>query len=218
MAVETEPGITEVIQQAIQEERQLMFKLICSFCGEGNAPVKDPGGSKFAWWHWAEDRQRRKQCEAARLREWMQLPNFPSRLLAAQISRISERVFAQAWMNNIEFNLWTVLEFLPYPTRLTGRKKYFGLEDINDAELAEIKNLAEQADGWVYWNTYDLAFKFVSFPEWEKVHAAQLDRYRRIPQEFEKIIQTVPQEELDRLPLDASEQHDHYIHGASKRE
>jgi hypothetical protein len=102
--------------------------------------------------------------------------------------------------------------------RLPGIKRYYGFEDITDDELADLKKLAEQANGWVYWDVYDPAFKFVSFPEWEKVHAAQLDRYQSIPEEFEQIIQSVPQEELEQFPSDSSEHHDRYIHGASRRE
>ncbi|MBI3653707.1 MAG: hypothetical protein HY231_21965 [Acidobacteria bacterium] len=219
MSLGIENEIPTSIEQAVQTERERIFKLICPYCAIGNAPerIKERSVFEFAWWHWPEDREDRRHCEAARLREWMQLPNHASQLLAAQISRISERVFHQPWMNDIEFNLWTVLKDM-HPVKLPGIKRYFGFENISDEELVELRKLAEQADGWVYWDIYDRAFKFVSFSDWENVFATQLDRYRSIPREFEKIIKSVPQEELEQLPSDSSQHHDQYIHGASKKE
>lgn len=213
MALETKSEITTAIEQAVNAERETIFKLICPFCAEENAPVRLKGrhSSAFAWWHWAEDAHRRKHCKAASLREWMQLPNPASQLLAAQISRISERISCQAWLCDIEFNLWTVLKNL---NLIRG----YGFEEVTDAEFAALKRLKEQANGWIYWDIYDRAFKFVSFSDWEKVYATKLDRYISIPDEFEQILQTVPQEVLEQLPSDSSEQHDHYIHGASRRE
>src|SRR5215213_3515447 len=219
MSLGIENEIATSIERTVQAEREIVFKLICSYCAKGNAPVRLKGRHvfEFAWWHWPEDPQDRQHCEAARLREWMQLPNHASQLLAAEISRISERIFHQAWMNDIEFNLWTVLKDMN-PDRLPGIKRYFGFETVTDEELADLRKLAEQASGWVYWDVYERAFKFVSFPDWGRVHATQLDRYRSSPKEFEKIIQSVPQEELDQLPTHSSEHHDHYIHASTIKE
>jgi hypothetical protein len=219
MALEIENEITHATEHAVRAEREIMFKLICAYCAEGDIPRRLQGRYvlEFAWWHWPEDSKDRKQCEAARLREWMQLPSHASQLLAARISRISERTFGQAWMSDIEFNLWTVLKD-QNSTNLPGIKRYYGFEDTTDDELADLKKLAEQANGWVYWDVYDRAFKFVSFPDWEKVHAAQFDRYQSIPEKFEQIIQSVPQEELEQFRPDSSEQHDRYTSGSSRRE
>ena len=43
------------------------------------------------------------------------------------------------------------------------------------------------------------------------------EQVRPIWEVFEDIMSDVPQEVIDKLPTDAAEQHDHYIHGLPKK-
>jgi len=61
--------------------------------------------------------------------------------------------------------------------------------------ILEIKTLSPLSESKIYYDS-------MSKPIWDV---------------FDEILKSVPKEDLDKLPSDAAEQHDHYIYGTSKK-
>jgi len=209
--------VSSGIEAVVSESLESAFCILCPLCAQGDVPqrrhVRHP--SQFPWVHTLSnqiDGQTVKQCEAAQLREWMQLEAYGHRALAAMISTISQRVYQQIWFCDIEFNLWTVLvDYLSGSANLAETKRYFGFDDVTKQELATLKRLSDRAGGWVYWDARLGTVRFVTLEEWAAVYEHQYDRYT--VGEFDEIMRAVPEDEISQLPKDASEHLDRYIYG-----
>jgi hypothetical protein len=79
--------------------------------------------------------------------------------LAALMSEISEEYFCAGWLVGLERSLWPML---------SGGDRSFGLGEVTEREVAELKRLHEKAGGW--WT--DGGDVFVTTAEWTALLAA----------------------------------------------
>lgn len=87
------------------------------------------------------------------------------RLLYSGMSDISEICYFARWMDNLEFALWE---------SVLGGPRNYGIGQLTDDDIANLKGLSEACGGWYYWEEGARDAKFVPLAEWEKIY--QSDR------------------------------------------
>ena len=88
--------------------------------------------------------------------------------LSDYMSDLSEDTYCAGWMSGLEFALWGFV--------LNGPGKY-GMGEITQANIDDLKYLSELAGGWVHWTGnkgvpgFRGGLEFVLFDEWESLVA-----------------------------------------------
>lgn len=88
-----------------------------------------------------------------------------ARALNERMSAISEKYWCAAWLRDLEHSLWAMLE---------GGSRRFGLGDVAEDELSELRELAQKANGWWRWSEPDGDEVFVALEEWRELARAPL--------------------------------------------
>lgn len=80
-------------------------------------------------------------------------------LLRMQMSEISEEYYCAGWLHDLESTLWPML---------SGGDRSFGLAEVSESEVAELRRLSEKAGGWWRWDEED-GETFVTLKEWLEI-------------------------------------------------
>ncbi len=82
-----------------------------------------------------------------------------ARALHERISAVSERYWRAGWLIDLERSLWAMLE---------GGPRKFGLGEVTEDEVRELRELAQEADGGWRWSDADRGPVFVALAEWRR--------------------------------------------------
>jgi hypothetical protein len=80
-------------------------------------------------------------------------------LLRMQMSDISEDYYCSGWVYGLEYELWLML---------SGGDRGFGLGELSESEVDELRRLSEKAGGWWRWDKEDGKI-FVTLEEWQTI-------------------------------------------------
>lgn len=82
-----------------------------------------------------------------------------ARLLRIVMRDISEDCYCAGWLSDLEITLWSAV--------LHGPRR-FGMGEITEGDIAELKRLSEKAGGWWTWQgeAADSGEEFVTLDEW----------------------------------------------------
>ncbi len=77
---------------------------------------------------------------------------------------ISEDHYCAGWMSGLEYSLWQAV--LQYP-----RPYEFGLGPIEEENVLELKDLAEELQEWAVWGG-ETGEKLIPLEDWRRIFAA----------------------------------------------
>ena len=83
-------------------------------------------------------------------------------LLRNTMSDISENLYCAGWLVNLEYTLWDIVN---------GGDRSFGMGELNDAEVNNLKSLSENASGWWRWDDEIKGELFVASNEWQEIYS-----------------------------------------------
>ncbi len=95
-------------------------------------------------------------------------PDVARRLLAQQMSDISERCWSATWLVETEYVLWQAIVEGPV---------LWGQAEVTADDVNALKQLSEAAGGWIFNLAGDEIF--VPMERWEKVYAIWAKRQKR---------------------------------------
>jgi hypothetical protein len=108
--------------------------------------------------HLEETRPQREAEEARREAAITQSKDRNSAdLLQRLMSDISEEYYCAGWLTGLEFELWAMVQ---------GGKRAFGMSEVTESEVAQLKQLSEQCGGWWYFNDED-GETFITLEDWK---------------------------------------------------
>ena len=83
------------------------------------------------------------------------------RVLAHEMSEISEQGFHAGWMAELEYRLWEIMH---------GGPRKYGQVVLTDRQLARLRDLAEEVRGWVRFNDETEVEEFVEREHWQRLY------------------------------------------------
>ena len=87
-----------------------------------------------------------------------------ARELGEAMSEISEEYYCAGWLIGLEFSLWEMI---------AGGPRRFGMGDVTDAEIANLRRLADAAGGWCVWRDDHGGESFAPLAEWAEMVRAE---------------------------------------------
>jgi hypothetical protein len=109
----------------------------------------------------------RPEREAREARQATALEQAKDRNAALALQRlmsdVSEEYYCAGWLTGLEFELWPMLN---------GGSRRFGMGEVGEDEVAQLKALSEQAGGWWRWDDED-GQTFTTLDEWQAVLASK---------------------------------------------
>lgn len=85
--------------------------------------------------------------------------------LLSLMREISEDHFCAGWMGGLEYDLWQAVLQYPQPYE-------FGFGPIEEENVAELKDLAEELQEWAFWDD-GTGEKLIPLEEWKQIFAAR---------------------------------------------
>lgn len=95
----------------------------------------------------------------------------PKEQLYLEIAEISQAGYCAGWAMDIEFFLWQLV--------LNGSETEFGVKTITAQEIARLKLLSEQSDGWWYWSNKENDALFITLDKWQEIYQRFLEKQSR---------------------------------------
>lgn len=87
-------------------------------------------------------------------------PNW--RMLAGEMSEISELAFCAGWMDGLEYRLWEIVQ---------GGSRKYGQIRLTDGQVGRLRELAEGLHGWVWFNDESEVEEFIEHERWLSAYA-----------------------------------------------
>lgn len=82
-------------------------------------------------------------------------------ILVRLMSDISEEYYCAGWMSGLEFSLWRMVQ---------GGDRSYGMSEVSEDEVTQLKQLSEQCGGWWYFNDDD-GETFILVDDWNAMLA-----------------------------------------------
>lgn len=84
--------------------------------------------------------------------------------LLSLMRKVSREYFFAGWMIGLEYELWRAV--LRYPQSSEGLLRFIEEEDI-----AELKDLAEELQEWAHWGEGEVREKLIPLADWQRIFA-----------------------------------------------
>lgn len=106
--------------------------------------------------------QLRIEAEEALSAIRLRTEEYTRTLLFVRMSDISEEVYCTPWMFGLEYALWQMVE------KAQGLAEFYGETTVTSEEINELRQLSEDAGGWMTYSTEPgtPTAKFVPMDEW----------------------------------------------------
>ena len=85
--------------------------------------------------------------------------------LLSLMSEISEDHYCAGWLSGLEYSLWQAVLQYPQPYE-------FGFGPIEEENVAELKDLAEELQEWAVWDDGELSEKLIPLADWQRIFTA----------------------------------------------
>ncbi len=109
-----------------------------------------------------ENKNLRREAEEALSDIRVRTAKYARYLLFLQMTIISEDAYCASWMSGLEYALWQMVE------KAQGLAEFYGQTTVTSENINELRQLSEDAGGWMTFNT-DTGqpdAKFVPMDEW----------------------------------------------------
>lgn len=137
---------------ALVDKSKSGYSYLCATCSDKQEEERKPLLDQ-----WAKEREQEQEAREVSLTTC--LDRDAARLLLQLMSGISEDYYCAGWMGGLEYSLWFITE---------GGSRNYGMGQLTDSEVAELKRLSEKSGGWWYWSEDHNGEMFMALDRWRE--------------------------------------------------